>query len=160
MTTKPCIQCGEACDVFHLMLGDTYTLTYLRICDNECLFYEAYDYLYRLGEHKSFRIYLNEKQDIEDKKDRDEFIEIATKQFLEHFEKIFSENSGLLSQPIPQGIFNVFKDVKFIPQCSGPIRITRPCYEDRVRWARERANALEKQLVDAKKELWEIENEG
>jgi hypothetical protein len=69
---KPCIQCGNDCEILPVMLGDTFTLTYLRVCSSECMFLVAYDYLYDICHHKDFRNKLYELQNEEDRGKRDD----------------------------------------------------------------------------------------
>ena len=158
MSKKPCIQCDNECEIYPVMLGDAFTLTYLRLCGPECLFLQAYDYLYSKCQHKDFRNHLYELQDEDDKKERDEFIEVTSNQFLEDFGKHLAANSNLLSTPVPQGVLDMFKDVPQIPRCSGPMRFTRPSKEDRLRWQEQLVQRLRTDLEKAEKEWEEMQN--
>lgn len=159
MTKKPCIQCGKDCDIWPIMLGDSFTLTYARLCNPECLFMEAYDFLYSICEHKSFRNRLFEKQDPADRKARDEFIDLATKEFLEDFGKSLAANTLLLSTPVPQGVLDMFKDVERIPFTGETMRFTRPSKEEKIRWAKEHVKRAQADLMQAQIDLEKLLNE-
>ena len=82
MTLKPCIQCGNDCEILPVQLGDLFTLTFLRICSAECMFMEAYDFLYSIGYHKSFRAKLHDKQNEEDAAERKVYVDQVTEESL------------------------------------------------------------------------------
>ena len=160
MTTKPCIQCGIVCEILPVQLGDSFTLTYLRVCGGECMFLVAYDYLYEIGYHKDFRNKLYEQQNEEDKNLRDEFIHITTEQFLEDFKKNLQENPKLLSMPTPNCIHEMFSATPQIPiASSGSMRFTRASKEKRLQWAKEHVERVKEKLEEAMKDMEKIENE-
>jgi hypothetical protein len=157
---KPCIECGNDCEILPVMLGDTFTLTYLRVCSSECMFIVAYDYLYEIGHHKDFRNSLYDKQNEEDKKECDEFIEFTPEEFSKSFRKNLEANPEMLSTPVPEGIMKMFADRPQIPLASScTMRFTRPPKEDKVRWAKEHVERVWDKLKDAVKELERLENE-
>ena len=75
---KPCIQCEKECEIFPIQLGDIFTLTLLRVCSAECMFLIAYEFMREEFTHKSFRNWLYNKQDKEDKFEKDEYIKEIT----------------------------------------------------------------------------------
>lgn len=160
MTTKPCIECGKECEILPVMLGDSFTLTYLRVCSSDCMFLIAYEYLYEIGHHKDFRGRLYDKQNEEDKRERNEFIEETTRAVLDSFRKNLEANPGLLSTPIPQGIFDAFSSASTIPTSSGcTMKFTRPSKEQKISWAQDHVDRLQKKLKDALEDLDKMKNE-
>jgi hypothetical protein len=159
MTNKPCIECGKECEILPVMLGDTFTLTYLRVCSPDCMFIIAYDYLYKIGYHKDFRNSLYDMQNEEDKKQRDEFIKLTTTEFLADFGKRLAENPDLLSTPAPECITNMFDQAPQIPFVSGDtMRFTRPSKDERLRWAKEHLERMKEKLKEAHDDLEKLEN--
>lgn len=119
LTKKPCIHCEKECDILPLELGDSFTLTYLRVCSPECMFMIIYDYLYKICYHRDFRNHLYHLQNAEDKDLRDEFIDVTTKMVLVDFKKHLKVNPKMLSVPVPQGVMDMFKDAPQIPLTDG-----------------------------------------
>lgn len=159
---KPCIQCGELCDIFPVMLGDTFTLTYLRVCGPECLFLEAYDYLYKICYHKDFRNHLSDKQYEDDAKLCDEFIKTTTDQYLESFEKHLKANPEMLTYPAPDSILSLFKDSNKIPNTSaGTMCFKRynPTKQEKMRMQKEHIEKLQKDLREAQDDLDKLMND-
>ena len=103
MSKKPCIECGEPCDIFPIQLGDFATLTFLRLCDFKCLFMQAYQFMYEIHEHKTFRNRLYELQNDDDKVEVDHFHADNLKKLSKH-----KPDPKMLSYPINQGILNMF----------------------------------------------------
>jgi len=160
MSKKPCIQCGNDCEILPVQLGDIFTLTYLRICSPECMFIEAYDYLYEIGYHKSFRGALYDKQNEEDMAERKAYVNDVTEGALRMMREHFETNPNLLSTPAPDCILKMFEGVPPIPQCATQtMRFTRPTKQDKVRWQKERVDRLKKDLQEALHELDGLENE-
>ncbi len=156
---KPCIQCGNECEILPVQLGDIFTLTFLRICSPECMFMEAYDYIYEMGYHKHFRNKLYDKQNEEDAAERKEYVDQVTEESLKMMRKHLEANPNLLSTPAPQNILKTFEGVPPIPQCSGQtIRFTRPTKQEKIRWQKERVDRLKTDLYEALKELEELKN--
>jgi hypothetical protein len=156
ISKKPCIQCGNDCDIFPIELGDSFTLTYLRVCGTECLFRITYDYLYSICHHKDFRNHLYDLQNAEDKALRDEFIDITTDQFLEDFRKHLEANPKMLSMPVPEAIFDMFKDAPQIPLTGGTCRFVRPTKEEKINWARRHVMQCQADLIKAQADLEEL----
>lgn len=160
MIKKPCIYCGDDCDIFSIQLGDAFTLTYLRLCDWECFFWLTYDYLYSLGRHRDFRHYLYEKQSPEDEKEKDEFIKFSTSQFLEEFKKGLGINPYVIPSPIPEVLLKLFYDTPFFNlDRSTSIKLCRSSKEDKLKWAKEHVEKMHTALENALKDLRDIENE-
>ena len=160
MSKKPCIQCGNDCEILPVQLGDVFTLAYLRVCDAECMFLMAYDYLYEIGYHKTFRGSLYDKQDSEDKAERDAWVKKITEESLRMLRESLEANPKLLSTPAPEGMLKIFEGVTPIPHCSSQtMRFTRPSKEERVRWAREHFERVKAKLKDATEELERLESE-
>ena len=158
--TKPCIECGKECEILPVQLGDSFTLTYLRVCGPECMFIVAYDYLYEIGYHKDFRNKLYDKQNEEDKALRDEFIDTTTKMCLESLKKSLEANPGLLTTPTPNCITEMFASAPQIPSCSSSVfRFTRPSKEDKLKWARAHVTRMRERLQEAEQDLAKAENE-
>ncbi len=151
---KPCIQCGNECEILPVQLGDTFTLAYLRVCGPECMFLVAYDYLYEIGYHKQFRGALYEKQDEEDKKERDQWIKEVTDEAIRMMGEHFAANPKMLSTPAPDCVLKMFSDCPPLPASCGVMRFTRPSKEDRLRWQAEHVQRLRSQLSEAEKD-WE-----
>ena len=157
---KPCINCGEDCDILPVQLGDSFTLTYLRVCGGECMFIVAYDYLYEIGHHKYFRNKLYDMQNEEDKKECDEFIDFTTKMSLEDFKKHLEANPKMLSTPMPEDVLKMFSEGSRIPQNSTcTMRFTRPSKEDRIKWQKVHVKRLENDLEEAIRDLEAMTNE-
>ena len=159
MTKKPCIQCGNDCDILPVMLGDSFTLTYLRVCSSECMFLIAYDYLYDICYYKDFRNKLYEMQNEEDRKERDEFIDLTTKMFLEDFKKHLEVNPNMLSTPAPEGIMKMFEGGEQIPLTGGTMRFTRPSKEEKIKWAKKHVEHMKEKLRDTFRDLERLEND-
>ena len=160
MSTKPCIQCGTECEILPVQLGDIFTLTYMRICSAECMFMMAYDYLYEIGFHKSFRNSLWNKQDAEDAAKRKEFVDTVTEETLKNMREHFQSNPNLLSTPAPNCILKMFENVPTISKCSSQtMRFTRPSKQEKIRWQTEHVNRLKENLRDALHDLEKLENE-
>lgn len=156
---KPCIQCGEECEILPVQLGDIFTLTYLRICGPECMFLVAYDYLYDIGYHKDFRGKLYEKQNEEDKEERSAYVDAVTEESLKMMRESLAANPQLLSTPMPEGILSIFQGVSPMSQCSSkPMRFSRPSTEDKIKWQSERVKRLKKDLREALKELEDLKH--
>jgi hypothetical protein len=160
MSKKPCIQCGNDCDILPVQLGDLFTLCYLRVCDGECMFLIAYEFMRNNREHKQFRGKLYDMQNEEDKQERDDLVNVLDDEFLRRMRENFETNPNLLSHPVPQGIVDMFKNNPGIP-CNGgtTMKFIRPSKQDRVRWANDHVNRLKKDLRDALHELERLENE-
>jgi hypothetical protein len=157
---KPCIVCGKTCDIFSIQLGDMFTLTLLRVCNFQCLFDTALEFLYELQEHKTYSDKLWHKQHADDRKLRDEVIQQLTSAFLEDQRKHFEENPKLLSTPIPQGIFDTLKGISKIPiSGEGTIRFSRPKLEDRIKWQKNHIESLKEKLKKAETELEAMNHE-
>jgi hypothetical protein len=124
MSKKPCIQCGKECDIFPLQLGDVFTLTLLRICSEECMFREAYDYLYEIGEHKAFRSWLYDKQNEEDEVERDSYIEDITNESIKYLKESLATNLNLLTTPLPKMAQDFF-NMPSLPTAGSVMRFTR-----------------------------------
>jgi hypothetical protein len=150
---KPCIECGKECSIFPIELGDSFTLTYLRVCGTECLFRITYDYLYSICHHKDFRNHLYDLQNAEDRALRDEFIDVTTKMALEEFRK----HPQLLSTPIATAVFDMFKDAPQLPDVGGVCRFVRPTKEEKIQWAKRHVNQLTADLLLAQKDLEDLE---
>lgn len=160
MTLKPCIECGKECEIFPIQLGDFFTLTYLRICSDQCMFLTAYEFLRGIGEQSTFRNFLYENEYEDDKKDRDEFVKIVTEDALENQRKHFEANPNILSSPIPQSVIEMFSKGETIPYSSGQtMRFLRPSKQDRLKWANERVERLKQDLKEAVLDLERTENE-
>lgn len=108
MAKHPCIYCKKDCDILPLQLGDVFTLTYLRLCNAECLFFLTCEYLYETGMSYDFNAYLWKKQIPEDRKERDDFIERTSNESIKTFaralklaneEMLKSEKSNTDHQP-------------------------------------------------------------
>lgn len=67
---KPCTECGKECDIYLLLLP----LYYLRICDSKCMFIIAYRFLREISMEQQFLNKLEELQNEEDKKLRDNWV--------------------------------------------------------------------------------------
>jgi len=120
----------------------------------------AYDYLYEIGYHKSFRNSLWHKQDAEDAAMRKEFVDTVTDEALKMMREDLQANPKLLSTPAPDCILKMFEGVPPIPQCAGQtMRFTRPTKQEKVRWQKDRVDRLKKDLEEALKELDGLENE-
>ena len=127
MTLKPCIQCGNDCEILPVQLGDLFTLTFLRICSAECMFMEAYDFLYSIGYHKSFRAKLHDKQNEEDAAERKVYVDQVTEESLKMMREYLEANPKLLSNPAPDCMLKMFEGATPFSQCSGQImKFTRP----------------------------------
>lgn len=160
VSTKPCIECGKECEILPVQLGDSFTLTYLRVCGPECMFIVAYDYLYEIGYHKEFRNKLYDKQNEEDKVLRDEFIDTTTEMYLESLKKRLEANPGLLTTPTPNCITDLFASVPSIPSCSSTTtRFTRLTKDEKIKWARQRVQRLQEDLLEAQLDLAKEEND-
>lgn len=160
MSLKSCIECGKECEIFPIQLGDFFTLTYLRICSEECMFLTAYEFLRGIGEHKAFRNFLYENEYEDDKKERNEFVSLVTKDALENQKKHYEANPNILSHPIPQSVIEMFSKYETIPYSSGQtMRFLRPSKQDRLKWANERVERLKQDLKDAVIDLERTENE-
>lgn len=160
MSKKPCIQCGNECEILPVQLGDIFTLTFLRICSPECMFMEAYDYLYEMGEHKTFRGKLYDKQNEEDAAERKEYVDSITDEPLRMMREDLPVNPNLLSTPVPDCILKMFEGVPPIPQCSSQsMRFTRLTKQEKIRWQKERVDRLKKDLREALHELEGLEND-
>lgn len=92
-TKKPCIECGEECDIFCIQSSDLFTLCYLRICSAECMFIIAYEFMQENCIHHLFRNKLNELQNEEDKKLKDDRIKEITDESMKNIEKAFRSNA-------------------------------------------------------------------
>jgi hypothetical protein len=121
------------------------------------MFVVAYDYLCEIGHHTDFRSSLYDKQNDEDKKLRDEFIDFTTKEFLEDFRENLEANPDLLSAPIPEAIFSIYSEAPKIPVSGGDLRWIRPSKEDRIKWQREHVDRLRADLIIAVQELEKLE---
>lgn len=160
MSLKPCIECGKECEVFPIQLGDFFTLTYLRICSDECMFLTAYEFLREIGEHKSFRAFLYKNEYEDDKKERDEFVDAVTKDSIENMRKHFEANPNILSHPVPKSVIEMFSKSERIPFSSGQtMRFMRPTKQQRIEWANERLKRLKEDLKEAINDLERLENE-
>lgn len=159
-TKKLCIYCKENCEIFPIMLGDSFTLTYLRVCNTDCLFWVTYDYLYSICHHKDFQNHLHESQEAEDKKKCDEFIRLITDQFLDDFKKHLEANPKLLSTPTPPEFFKMFSEAPSFPMCnSTPMKFYRPTKKERLKWAKENVVRTCEAWEQALKELDKLERE-
>lgn len=156
---KPCIECGKDCEILPVQLGDLFTLCYVRVCGGECMFLQAYEYMREHCIHKQFRDHLYDKQNEEDKKLRDDYVKMVTDESLKMMAQHFKENPLLLSTPVPDEIGALFKSTPISKDCGGTMRFTRPKIEDRIIWAKEHVNRMEKQLKEALKDLEKLENE-
>jgi hypothetical protein len=159
MTTKPCILCRIECDILPVQLGDFFTLTYLRVCGAECMFLVAYDYLYEIGEHKSFRNSLHDKENDEDKAECKRFRDEVTKQALESMRKDLENSINLLSTPIPPLIHEMFSNSTPLPQTGGTMKFTRPSKKDKISWQAKHVVGLRERLAEAEKDLEALINE-
>lgn len=156
---KPCIQCNEECEIFPVQLGDFFTLTLLRICSPECMFKEAYDYLYDIGYHKSFRGHLYDRQNEEDSTERNAYIEEITEKSLKMMKEDLEKSPQLLSKPVPTSILKMFENFEPIPQSSGTMSFTRFSKDEKLKWQARRVKRLKKDLLEALKELEDLEND-
>lgn len=159
MSTKPCIQCGKECEVLPVQLGDIFTLSYLRVCGAECMFLVAYDFMRDELIHKQFRNKLYELQNEEDNAEARAWVKTVTDESLRMMAEHFKENPNILSTPAPSCIAEMFAAKPEIP-CAGPaMRFTRPKLKDRIKWAKEHIDRLNKDLRDAQDHLEKLENE-
>lgn len=153
---KPCISCGEPCEVFAIQLGDSFTLTWLRVCNERCLFETALEYLYSIGESKNYRNSLYKLMNKEDSEALYKFMDQATEAALKDFRKHLEENPDLLTTPYPKGIIEAFKDHKQIPVNSGTTcRFVRPKVEDLIKYQKQYIDDLKRRLRDAEEYLTE-----
>jgi hypothetical protein len=121
---------------------------------------EAYDYLYSIGDHKSFRGKLYDKQNEEDAAERKEYVDQVTEESLKMMREHFETNPNLLSTPTPDCILKMFERVPPIPMCSSqPMRFTRPTKQEKIRWQTEHVERLKESLRDALHDLEKLENE-
>ena len=156
---KPCIQCGNECEILPVQLGDLFTLTFLRVCGPECMFLEAYDYLREQCNHKGFRNWLYDKQNEEDAAERKAYVDGITEEALRMMREDLKANPKMLSTPMPEGMLKIFEDVKPIPQCSSStVRFTRPSKDERIKWAKQHVERMQEGLRDAIKDLESLEN--
>ena len=63
---KPCRHCSNPCEIYALQIGDIFNLMYLRVCNIECLFMLAYDFLHKEGLHKDFLVWLEKQEEKDD----------------------------------------------------------------------------------------------
>jgi len=160
VSKKPCLNCGEDCDILPVQLGDIFTLTLLRVCGPECLFILTYDYLYSIGYHKGFRSSLYEQQNEEDKSERDKYVKEVTDESLRMLREHLAANSDLLSRPMPECLMKVFSDAPPLPMNSTKmVKFARPSKEQRIAWQKKRVRALRKDLKESLHELQVLENE-
>ncbi len=142
---KPCIQCDKECDILPIELGDSFTLTYLRICSPECMFMTAYDYLHDIGCHRDFRTHLSVLQSEEDRKAKDEFIRRTTEAFLQDFGDHLKLNPNLLSVPVPKVIEEMFggrENLNFPFSSGKAMKWAQPSKEDRILWAKKHIKSI------------------
>lgn len=159
MSTKPCIHCGKECDILPVQLGDIFTLSYLRICGAECLFLVAYDFMRDECMHKQFRNKLYELQNEEDKSAAREFVKEVTDESLRMMAEYFRENPEILSTPAPSCITDMFASKLEMPCLGATMQFTRPKLRDKIKWAQEYIDRLNKDLRDAQEDLDRLENE-
>ena len=159
MSTKRCLQCGKECEILPVQLGDVFTLSYLRICSSECMFLMAYDYLYDIGYHKTFRGFLYDKQNEEDKLDRDRWVNEVTEESLRMMREHFQTSPNLLSTPIPEGMLKMFAEMPPFPEISTTMKFTRPSKKDRIKWQSTYVDKLKKNLQEAMQDLEKLGNE-
>lgn len=158
ITQKPCLVCEKQCSIYAVQLGDSFTLTYLRLCSGECLFELAYEYLHSLYEHKTFMNSLFSKENEEDRKAREKSEQIRLEAFLKAQKESLEKNPSLLTAPIPDffkdinrmPIFHLGKPIKFI-KSSPEIRLERE-----INYIKNLNNKLEEAVKDLKKILNEL----
>lgn len=158
-TKKPCIQCEKECEILPVMLADTFTLTYLRVCSPECMFFVVYDFLYEIGYHRDFRNKLYDKQNDEDKALRDEFIDTTQKLFFENFKKNLEANPNLLGMPAPEGLLKMFADAPALPVCGGTMRFPRISKSDKIKYATQHVERCKKDLREAIEDLEKLQHD-
>lgn len=142
-----------------VQLGDSFTLTYLRVCGPECMFIVAYDYLYEIGEHKSFRNSLYDMQNAEDRAERDRVMKEVADESLRMLGESFKANPGLLTMPMPHSITQLFAEAPTVCcYSSTTIKFTRPTKKQKIKWAKDRVKRLEGDLLEAELDLAKAEN--
>jgi hypothetical protein len=160
MSLKPCIECGKECEILPVQLGDLFTLCLLRVCSGECMFLIAYEFMRDQAEHKQFRKKLYDLQNEEDKKERDDYVKEVTDESLKMMREHFEANPNMLSTPAPNCISELFASRPEIPHsCGKTVTFTRPCMEDRIKWARQHVQRAERGLAEALKDLDKLELE-
>jgi hypothetical protein len=118
----------------------------------------AYDYLYEIGYHKSFRNHLYDQQNEEDKLCRDSWIKSITDEFLKNQADSFKSNPNLFSMPIPE--LKMFEGCEPLQQNSGAtMRFTRPSKEDQIKWQSAHVESLKQKLNEATNDLEKLTNE-
>lgn len=157
---KPCIQCGKECEIFPVQLGDIFTLVYLRICSHECMFLEAYDYIYKNGYHEDFGNELYDHQSIEDASERKKYIDEEILEVSIARMKGFISDPNLLNTPMPHGIANLFAQPSRDSFCSTTTMVfLRPTKDQKLEWARDLIDRIKNDLNDAIEDLEKIQNE-
>jgi hypothetical protein len=161
MSDKPCLQCGTECKILPVQLGDIFTLAYIRFCSAECLFMMTYEYLYKIGYHKSFRNSLLVLEEVEDAAMRKDFVDTVTDDALKVLHECLQDNSNLLSTHVNDSILKIFEGVPPIPSlCSNQtIRFTRLSKQEKIRLQTDHINRLKDSLRDALHDLEKMEND-
>lgn len=159
MTLKPCIQCGKDCEILPVQLGDIFTLSFLRICGGECMFLLAYDQMRNEGKHKEFRAELQNLQNEEDEKLRDEYVHDVTEEALKMQLENLKNNPNLLSTPAPECMLKMFKDPLPCSNLDTIMRFTRPTKAEKLDWAQVEVKRLQDELTKALQEVKSLENE-
>lgn len=153
MTLKPCIQCRKDCEIMPVQLGDFFTLTYLRVCSPECMFLEAYDFMYSIGEHKHFRNHLYNLQNEEDNKERSAFMEKVTKEAMKNMAEDLKANPNMLSAPVSNSVLEMFASKPNFPSVGATMTFTRPSRANKIKWQTEHVESLRKKLAEAENDL-------
>lgn len=160
MSLKPCINCGKECEILPIQLSDLSTLCLLRVCSGDCMFLIAYEFMRENCEHKQFINKLYNLQNEDDKKERDYYVKEVTDESMKMMREHLEANPDILSRPLPNCISEMFASHTKIPyDCGQTMKFTRPCIEDRVKWANQHVDRTKKALEEALKDLYKLETE-
>jgi hypothetical protein len=125
------------------------------------MFLIAYEFMRDNCQHKQFRGKLYDLQNEEDKKERDDWVKEVTDESLKMMREHLEINPNILSHPVPTTISEMFASRPEIPySCSTTMTFTRPCIEDRIKWAKERVEGMKKELREALNDLDKLEKQG